>query len=57
MWYVTLSKYEFPWREIAFNKFSAKECYMKYASCVQDASTFLKKVLKNKDKYKKMMAP
>jgi hypothetical protein len=26
-WFITLSKYSFPWIEVAFDGFSAKECY------------------------------
>jgi len=54
-WAVTLSKYDFPWRDIKFNKWTTKECYEKYAHSIKEASTFLKRVLGNKDKFKKMM--
>lgn len=50
-WMITLSKYEFPWREISFGKYTPKDCYLKYIALVQDAQTFLKKVLGNKEKY------
>ena len=55
-WAITFSKYDFPWREIAFGKFSAKECFVKYTSTVRDAATFLKKVLGSREKFKKLMA-
>jgi hypothetical protein len=54
-WTITLSRNDFPWTEIRFNNFSAKDCYEKYSSIVKDAHTFLKKVLGLKEKYKKMM--
>ena len=45
-WAVTVSKYEFPWRDIAAEmNFSARECYEKYTSTVRDPHSFLKKVL------------
>lgn len=55
-WAITFSKYDFPWREIRFGKFSAKECYLKYTSTIRDSSAFLKKVLGSKEKFKKLMA-
>ena len=55
-WAITFSKYDFPWREIAFGKFTAKECYQKYTSTIRDSATFLKKVLGSKEKFKKLMA-
>ena len=55
-WAITFSKYDFPWREIRFGKFSAKECYLKYTSTIRDSQAFLKKVLGSKDKFKKLMA-
>lgn len=54
-WTITLSRNDFPWFEIKFSYFSARECYEKYTSIVKDPHTFLKKVLGNKEKYKKMM--
>ena len=36
-WKITLSRYDFPWDEIKFSTFSAKECYKMYTSLVQDA--------------------
>ena len=56
-WTVTLSRNDFPWHEIAFAPFTAKECYEKYTSIVRDPQTFLKKVLGLNEKYKKMMEP
>ena len=56
-WTVTLSRNDFPWHEIAFLPFTAKECYEKYIAIVKDPHTFLKKVLGLKEKYKKMMEP
>lgn len=36
-WGITLSKYEFPWQDIAEGLvFSPKECYEKYISLVRD---------------------
>ena len=35
-WTVTLSRNDFPWHEIAFPPFSAKECFEKYTSIVKD---------------------
>jgi hypothetical protein len=29
-WAITFSKYDFPWRDITFNGFSPKDCYIKY---------------------------
>lgn len=54
-WSITYSRNDFPWNEIRFNNFTAKDCFEKYTSVVRDAHTFLKKVLGNKEKYKKMM--
>jgi hypothetical protein len=54
-WTVTHSRNDFPWNEIAFPPFNAKECYEKYTSIVKDPQTFLKKVLGLKEKYKKIM--
>ena len=54
-WTITLSRNDFPWHEIKFGAFSAKECYEKYTSVIKDPHIFLKKVLGNKEKYKKMM--
>ena len=54
-WTITLSRNDFPWHEIRFGIFSAKDCYDKYSSIVIDPLTFLKKVLGMKEKYKKMM--
>jgi hypothetical protein len=50
-WKVTLSRYDFPWQEICFEPFSAKECYKMYTSLVTDVESFLKKVLSEKPKY------
>ena len=50
-WKVTLSRYDFPWREISFEPFSAKECYKMYTSIVTDPESFLKRVLGQKPKY------
>ena len=54
-WTVTLSRYDFPWNEIAFEPFSPKDCYKMYVTMVTNASTFLKKVLGDKIKYQKIM--
>ena len=54
-WKVTLSRYDFPWHEIAFGFFSPKECYKMYSSLVSDVHSFLKKVLGDKVKYQKMI--
>jgi len=45
-WAITISKYEFPWRDISvgFN-FTPQQCHEKYVSMVKDAHSFLKKVL------------
>jgi len=51
-----LSKFDFPWREIKFNKWTTKECFEKYSSSIKDASSFLKRVLGQKEKFKKLMA-
>ena len=55
-WAITFSKYDFPWHEIKFSKFSAKECYKKYTGLIRDAQAFYKKILGGKDKYKKYIA-
>jgi len=52
-WAITFSKFNFPWREIAFNQFSPKECYTKYTSTVREARVFFKKILQGKEKYLK----
>lgn len=44
-WKVTLSRYDFPWREISFEPFSAKDCYKMYTSLVTDINSFLNRVL------------
>jgi hypothetical protein len=59
-WAITLSKYEFPWHDIADGlNFAPKECYEKYISIVRDPQTFLKKVLNAggvvREKYQKLM--
>lgn len=59
-WAITLSKYEFPWQDIADGFFfTARECYEKYVSLVRDPHTFLKKVLSGggptRDRYQKLM--
>ena len=54
-WTVTLSRYDFPWNEIAFDPFSPKDCYKMYVSMVTNATSFLKKVLGDKIKYQKIM--
>jgi hypothetical protein len=54
-WTITLSRNDFPWHEVKFGAFSAKDCYDKYSAVVKDPFIFLKKVLGNKEKYKKMM--
>lgn len=35
-WTITLSRNDFPWHEIKFNGFTAKECYDKFSSIVRD---------------------
>lgn len=35
-WTVTLSRNDFPWHEIAFPPFTARECFEKYTSVVKD---------------------
>ena len=50
-WTVTLSRFDFPWQEISFGPFSAKECYKMYTGLVTDVNSFLKKVLGEKPKY------
>lgn len=55
-WTVTLSRYDFPWNEIRFDPFSARECYKMYRSQVTDPEGFLQKVLGDKvQKYWRMM--
>lgn len=36
-WAITFSKYDFPWHEVKFSKFSARECYKKYTGLIRDA--------------------
>lgn len=52
-WAITFSKYQFPWKEIAFGNFSAKECYIKYTGTVREARVFFKKILQSKEQHKK----
>jgi hypothetical protein len=52
---VTLSRYDFPWQEIAFEPFTAKECYKMFQSLVTDVHSFLKRVLGDKVKFQKMI--
>jgi hypothetical protein len=52
---ITLSRNDFPWNEIKFSDYSAKDCFEKYSSLIKDSNTFLRKVLGLKEKYKKMM--
>lgn len=59
-WAVTVSKYEFPWHDIASEmNFSPKECYEKYTSMIRDPHAFLTKVLsaggQPREKYQKLM--
>ena len=58
-WTVTLSRYDFPWNEIAKEldiHFNARECYKMYRSLVgDDPNIFLKKVLRDKVKFQKLM--
>jgi len=35
-WAITFSKYDFPWHEVKFEKFSAKSCYKMYTSTIRD---------------------
>jgi len=53
-WDVTLSN-EFPWIEIAFDKFSPKECHKMYTSLVKSPEDFLMKILGNIPKYQRML--
>ncbi len=55
-WTITLARNDFPWHEVQFGIFNAKDCYEKYYQIVRDSQTFLKKVLGMKEKYKKMLA-
>ena len=55
-WAITFSKYDFPWHEVKFDKFSAKSCYKTYTAIVRSAQTFFKKILGGKEKYKKFIA-
>lgn len=52
-WAITFSKFNFPWPDVAFSHFSAKDCYIKYTSTVREARVFYKKILQNKSKYLK----
>ena len=54
-WTVTLSRNDFPWHQICFEPFTAKECYKMYRSMVTDAQSFLKKVLGERHKFQRMM--
>jgi len=36
-WAITFSKYDFPWHEVRFGIFSAKECFRMYTSQIRDA--------------------
>jgi hypothetical protein len=54
-WMITLSRNDFPWNEIKFLNFTAKDCFEKYTSIIKDSHIFLKKILGNKEKYKKML--
>jgi hypothetical protein len=47
-WTVTLSRYDFPWNEISFGSFTAKDCYKMFRLQVADPDSFLKKVLGDK---------
>jgi hypothetical protein len=35
-WTITLSRNDFPWNEIKFGIFTAKDCYEKFSSIVRD---------------------
>jgi len=52
-WAVTFSKFNFPWNDIAFGHFSAKDCFIKYTSTVREARVFFKKILLSQEKYRK----
>jgi len=54
-WIVTLGRDDFPWREIRFGYFSAKECYSMYTSHVKNVVDFLKKILGDKPKFYKIL--
>lgn len=54
-WTITLSRNDFPWYEIRFANFTAKDCYEKYSAVIRDPQIFLKKVLGPKEKYRKIM--
>lgn len=53
-WTITHSRNDFPWVEIKFDKYSAKDCYEKYTQMVNNLDTFIKLVIGNKEKYKKI---
>lgn len=55
-WAITFSKYDFPWHDVKFDHFTARECYKKYTKEVRDAQTFFKRILGGKEKYKKNIA-
>ena len=55
-WGITFSKYDFPWRDVAFGSYSAKECYKMYTETIQDVQSFYKRVLCEKQNLKKLIA-
>lgn len=52
-WGVTFSKFSFPWHDVAFGKFTAKDCYIKYTTTVREARVFFKKILQSQERFRK----
>lgn len=54
-WMTTLSRIDFPWQEIKFAPYSAKECFETYQVNIKDLATFMKKVIGRNSKLKSVV--
>ena len=48
-WSITLSRNDFPWYDIKFDDFTAKECYDMYRSIITDEEAFDRKIRKERN--------
>lgn len=48
-WSVTLSRNDFPWYDVKFDDFTAKDCFEMYRTLVPDEETFNRKIRKERN--------
>lgn len=48
-WSVTLSRNDFPWYDVKFDEYTAKECFDMYRTLITDEDTFNKKIRREKN--------